>query len=189
MPNAERDKPTPRPDEHLGTEVLHAWQLLSDQEQLSLAFRIAQDVLHGAQGQEFAELLSLLMVTLDTPVTTTTRATNNGVNLLDTASRERLPLPFTPEGEADDALAQVRLVQPDGRRAWYISAFDGHDLCFGMIVETDITWDYFSLAELAAIQGSDGSPVQQDQTFTPITLHELETRHQQLTTVEDNGLD
>ncbi len=56
-----------------------------------------------------------------------------GENLLDQASREKLPPLYSGEEQGLDALAQVKFFTPDAQWTWYASEFDGEDIFFGLV--------------------------------------------------------
>ena len=109
--------------------------------------------------------------------------------ILNSPNWEQLPLLYTPEGEGPDALAQVRLIVPGDRRVWYVSAFDGEDVCFGLVAELELSYDYFTLSELQALRGPRGETIQCDTAFTPQTLRQLDEMYQTLARLGDDGLD
>jgi hypothetical protein len=57
-----------------------------------------------------------------------------GENLLDQASREKLPPLYRGEGIGLNALAQVKFFTPDSNWTWYASEFDREDTFFGLVV-------------------------------------------------------
>ena len=110
-----------------------------------MALALLSDALGGQRGRRLVNARSLN--SLDTlPIQPGRQSLEP--ELLDAATRQCLPLTFTPEGESATSLAHAKLVLPGSTQAWYPSAFDGQDLCFGLQVEYDITYDYFSLSDL-----------------------------------------
>ena len=77
-------------------------------------------------------------------------------------------------------MAYARLYLPGSTRAWYPSAFDGHDLFFGLVVEAEIDFDYFSLTDLHHLHNAEGRGVQLDHRYTPQPLGELQTAYERL---------
>lgn len=77
------------------------------------------------------------------------------------------------------ALAQVKFFLPGSGWTWYAAEFDGHDLCFGLVVGDFAELGYFSLAELEAVRSPLGLPVERDVHFRPTTLEELRAHYQQ----------
>jgi hypothetical protein len=56
-----------------------------------------------------------------------------GKNLLDQASREKLPPLYSREEKGLGAQAQVKFFTPDTNWTWYASEFDGEDFFFGLV--------------------------------------------------------
>lgn len=90
---------------------------------------------------------------------------------------EKLPALYSGEKLGLNALAQVKFFTPDGAWVWYLSEYDGSDLCFGLVVGFEIELGYFSVAELQEVRGALGLPIERDRFFTPQTLGELQTKH------------
>lgn len=180
----EQDTPGISPEHllQLKNEVLERWQPLPPAHRASMALVLLQDVLAGDYGPWLVDALVLqgapVQAALDA-VYVGDEETQPRYAPLDQATLERLPLTFTAEGERDEALAHIKLVLPGDSRVWYASAFDRQDLLFGLIVETEIRSDYFSLAELRALQGADGQGVRHDLSYTPRSLADLQTLYEQ----------
>jgi hypothetical protein len=102
---------------------------------------------------------------------------NAGENLLDPASREKLPHLRSGEELSSDALAQVKFFTPDSDWTWYASEFDGKDIFFGLVSGFDVEYGYFSLKELQEARGPLGLQIERDVDFEPKTLKELEEWH------------
>ena len=102
-----------------------------------------------------------------------------GENLLDQASREKLPQLYSGEEQGLDALAQVKFFTPDSNWTWYASEFDGEDLFFGLVSGFELELGYFSLKELKEALGPLGLPIERDLYFEPKTLKELTEMHKQ----------
>jgi hypothetical protein len=103
----------------------------------------------------------------------------SGENLLDDASREKLPPLYANEEQGLDALALVKFFTPDNAWTWYASEFDGQDRFFGLVDGFELELGYFSLGELQAARGPLGLPVERDLHFEPQTLKELIALHKQ----------
>lgn len=101
-----------------------------------------------------------------------------GENLLDDASREKLPPLYSQEEKGLDALAQVKFFTPDSNWTWYASEFDGEDLFFGLVSGFEVELGYFSLSELKEARGLLGLGVERDLNFEPMTLRALMDWHQ-----------
>lgn len=100
-----------------------------------------------------------------------------GENLLDKASREKLPPLYSGKEKGLEAMAQVKFFTPDSNWTWYASEFDGEDIFFGLVSGQDVELGYFSLNELKGAQGPMGLPIERDLYFEPITLKELKNFH------------
>ena len=102
-----------------------------------------------------------------------------GENLLDPASREKLPPLYSGEEQGLEALAQVKFFTPDSNWRWYASEFDGEDIFFGLASGFEVELGYFSLSELKAAKGPLGLPIERDLYYEPKTLRELLEKHRQ----------
>lgn len=102
-----------------------------------------------------------------------------GENLLDQASREKLPPLYSGEEKGMKAFAQVKFFTPDSNWTWYASEFDGEDIFFGLVSGLEVELGYFSLKELEEARGPLRLPIERDLHFEPKTLKELEEMHRQ----------
>jgi hypothetical protein len=102
-----------------------------------------------------------------------------GENLLDQASREKLPPLYSGEEKGLEALAQVKFFTPDSNWTWYASEFDGEDIFFGLVSGFEVELGYFSLKELQETRGPMGLSIERDLYFEPKTLNEFMERHSQ----------
>ncbi|MBN1536889.1 MAG: DUF2958 domain-containing protein [Anaerolineales bacterium] len=102
-----------------------------------------------------------------------------GDNLLDQASREKLPPLYSGEELGLDAIAQVKFFTPDALWTWYASEFDGADIFFGLVNGLELELGYFSLKELQEVRGPMGLPIERDLYYEPKTLRELKEMHGQ----------
>ena len=96
-----------------------------------------------------------------------------GENLLDKASRKKLPPLYSGEEKGLEALAQVKFFTPDSNWTWYASEFDGDDIFFGLVDGFELELGYFSLKELKEVHGPLGLPIERDLHYVPKTLKEL----------------
>lgn len=96
-----------------------------------------------------------------------------GHELLDQASRERLPLLYANEEIGLAALALVKFFTPDSNWTWYASEFDGEDIFFGLVSGFEVELGYFALSELDEARGPLGLPIERDLHYDPKTLQEL----------------
>lgn len=111
----------------------------------------------------------------------------SGENLLDQASREKLPKLYHGEDRDVNALAQVKFFTPDSNWTWYASEFDGEDIFFGLVSGFDIEYGNFSLKELQDAIDLLGLQIERDVHFEPKPLKELEEWHRKQR--EENGGD
>ena len=65
-------------------------------------------------------------------------------NLLDQASREKLPELYSNEEKGLEAIAPVKFFTPDSNCTWYASEFDGEDTFFGLVSGFEVELEYFS---------------------------------------------
>lgn len=113
--------------------------------------------------------------------------------LLDAESRARLPELYSQEEKGLDALAQIKFFTPDSSWSWYASEGSSVDkdgyydtdkvkvdfIFFGLVSGLELELGYFSLAELEAVRGPLGLPIERDLDFEPKTLRELKACHEQ----------
>ena len=104
----------------------------------------------------------------------------DGENLLDRASREKLPPLYSGEEKGLDALAQVKFFTPDSNWTWYASEFDGEDIFFGLVSGFETELGYFSLKEMQEARGPMGLPIERDLHFNPMTLRKLQNLHKEI---------
>ncbi len=112
--------------------------------------------------------------------------------LLDPDTRARLPALYSGEEKGMDALAQIKFFSPDSGWTWYASEGSPVDedgyydtdkekvgfIFFGLVAGHEIELGYFSLAELEAVRGPLGLPIERALYFEPKTLRELKALHE-----------
>lgn len=87
---------------------------------------------------------------------------------------EKLPKLYEQEFMGENAIVHVKLFTPDSSFTWYITEFDGKDLCFGLVtMGTERELGYFTLSEIATLRGAYGLPVERDIYFTPTPIKEI----------------
>ena len=106
-----------------------------------------------------------------------TQVSASGKNLLDPASRDKLPVLYANEEKGLDALALVKFFTPDSSWTWYASEFDGEDIFFGLVIGLAIEFGYFSLSELQSVTGPLGLPIERDLFFEPKSLRDMRDMH------------
>jgi len=100
-----------------------------------------------------------------------------GGNLLDQASREKLPELCRNEEKGLEVIAPVKFFTPDSNRTWYASEFDGEDTFFGLVSGFEVELGYFLLKELQETRGPLGLSIERDLYFEQQTLGKLMEIH------------
>lgn len=83
--------------------------------------------------------------------------------------RDKIPKLYTTENDTDPTV-WIKLFTPDSSWTWYITEYDGEDLCFGLVAGHETELGYFSLAEIASVHGPLGLRIERDIWFTPKPL-------------------
>ncbi len=96
---------------------------------------------------------------------------NTAYDLLPQELRENLPRLYATENEPDPVV-QAKFFTPDSSWTWYVTEFDGEDICFGFVVGHYPEFGYFSLAEIQSVRGPMGLPIERDLHFEPCPLSE-----------------
>ena len=99
--------------------------------------------------------------------------------LLTADIRTQLPGLYANEAIGLSALARVKFFTPDSHWTWYASEFDGEDIFFGLVIGHFVELGYFSLAELQAVRGPLGLPVERALQFEPTSLEALREHYEQ----------
>lgn len=89
--------------------------------------------------------------------------------------RDKIPPLYVTKDQADP-LVWIKLFTPDAGWTWYVIEWDREDLCFGLVDGLECELGYFSLAEIAAVRGGLGLPVERDLYFTPRPLSAVRAR-------------
>jgi hypothetical protein len=79
----------------------------------------------------------------------------------------------TEELEMEEKIIHVKFFTPWSNWTWYVIEFDGNDNCFGYVKGLDLEFGYFSLSELASLEGPFGLKVERDRYFTPTQVGDL----------------
>lgn len=87
-------------------------------------------------------------------------------SLLPAEIRARIPDLYSTE-KIPDPTVQAKLFTPWTNWTWFITEFDGEDICFGLVSGHEVELGYFSLAELEAIEGPGGLRIERDLHFRP----------------------
>ena len=89
-------------------------------------------------------------------------------------------LPNIGETSGPDALARVKVYTPWAGWTWYISEYNPETgECFGVVdspLEQTTTLGYFSLVELAEIQGPVGLKIERDKHFKTMRIGDISKR-------------
>ena len=98
------------------------------------------------------------------------------MELLPQELRQQLPPLYSQESVADP-LVLCKFFTPDSSWTWYAIEFDGEDVFFGWVVGFEQELGYFSLAELEAVRGPLGLPIERDLHFAPLRLSAVKQLH------------
>lgn len=85
--------------------------------------------------------------------------------------RAQLPKLYGQE-QAEVTIAYVKLFHPLSNWTWYITEFDGLDLCFGLSQGFEEELGYFSLSELESLRVR-GLGIERDLHFKPCPLSQV----------------
>jgi len=95
-------------------------------------------------------------------------------SLLTKSDLSKIPKLYeTEEIEIEDKTVHVKLFTPWSNWTWYVIECDGEDRCFGFVKGLEAEFGYFSLKELASIEGPFGLRVERDRFFTPIQVGDI----------------
>ena len=79
----------------------------------------------------------------------------------------------TEDVETENKIIYAKLFTPWSNWTWYVIEFDGKDQCFGFVKGLDAEFGYFSLRELAEIEGPFGLKVERDVYFEPTQVGDM----------------
>ncbi len=105
--------------------------------------------------------------------------TDEMMDLLPGELRAALPKLYANESLGMKATAPIKYFTPTSNWTWYPTEFDGVDTFFGLVSGFDVEVGYFSLSELESVRGAFGLPVERDLYYSPKSLADLKTIHQQ----------
>lgn len=89
-------------------------------------------------------------------------------SLLTKSDISRIPKLYETEDiEMEDKVIHAKLFTPWTNWTWYVIECDGEDQCFGFVKGLGCEFGYFSLSELASIEGPFGLKVERDIHFEP----------------------
>lgn len=65
--------------------------------------------------------------------------------------------------------AWVRIYDALSQWSWYICEYDGENLCYGLITDSEnkTIWTYFTLSELMLIRNQEDLPLKRDLCWIP----------------------
>ncbi|HOW73525.1 MAG TPA: DUF2958 domain-containing protein [Phycisphaerae bacterium] len=87
--------------------------------------------------------------------------------------RKLLPPLYGQEGLGGKAIAYLKWFTPDSSFSFYVTEYDGQDLCFGLVDGHEKELGYFSLSELQKVKGPMGLPIERDLHWRPTPLNEI----------------
>jgi hypothetical protein len=88
---------------------------------------------------------------------------------------QKVPKLYETEDDPDPRV-YVKLFFPSFQWTWYVTEFDGQDVCFGYVDGDFPELGYFSLKELVETRDKLGMPIERDRSFRPCRLSELKAR-------------
>lgn len=97
----------------------------------------------------------------------------NIMKLITEEIKKILPKLHEQESKELDAVAYLKFFTPDSNWTWYVTEFDGKDICFGLVDGFERELGYFSLKELEGIRGPFGLKIERDLYFKQTTIREL----------------
>ena len=95
------------------------------------------------------------------------------MKLLTKALRVKLPKLYEQEKLGEDAIVYCKFFVPWNSWKWYVTEFDGEDICFGKVVGLETELGYFSLKELSEIKGPGGLRIERDMWFKPCKIKDV----------------
>ena len=97
------------------------------------------------------------------------------MKLLTKELAQQIPALYAQE-QVKDPLVYVKFFAPWSNWTWYATEFDGEDIFFGLVCGFEKELGYFSLAELASVQGKVGLSIERDLGFKPTLLSKIMSR-------------
>lgn len=88
----------------------------------------------------------------------------------------RIPKLYDTEDQGDPTV-WVKLFFPNYHWTWYITQYDGEDLCFGLVAGAVAELGYFRLSELQAARGKLGCRSERDRFFQQCPLSEVVSKY------------
>ena len=95
------------------------------------------------------------------------------MKLLTDRLKKTLPTIGSQEHKNLNAIVYIKCFTPWSNWTWYVTEFDGKDLCFGLVIGFEREIGYFLLSELESISGPFGLKVERDIYFKPKTINQI----------------
>ncbi len=89
--------------------------------------------------------------------------------------RSTLPPIRAIENERDPVI-HTKIIHTRASWTWYVMAFDGENMLYGIVESSERKWGYFSIWELESCRGRFGGGLERDLNFTPCRVSELPPR-------------
>ena len=87
-------------------------------------------------------------------------------------SADGLPSP-QQAGDDSDSIARVKLFDPNGGWTWYVAGYDRETrIAWGLVDGFEQEYGSIDMAELVAVRGALGLPVERDLSWQPCPLAE-----------------
>lgn len=79
--------------------------------------------------------------------------------------------------ELTNPLVQCKFFLPGTQWTWYVTEYDGEDVCFGFVVGDYPELGYFTISELESVSGPLALRVERDRFFRPVPLKQIMLQH------------
>ena len=80
------------------------------------------------------------------------------------------------DDEEEKVIAYVKYFHPFSSWTWYVTAYNGKDLCYGLVFGLEVEWGTFPLSTLRKIK-IEGLKIERDLWFQPKTISEIKKLH------------
>jgi len=84
----------------------------------------------------------------------------------------KIPALYAQE-HAKDKTVHAKFFDPYGSWTWYVTEYDGEDICFGYVDGHCGEWGYFSIAELESIRFMGQPRIERDLHFSAKPMSEV----------------
>jgi len=75
--------------------------------------------------------------------------------------------------ESTNPMVQCKFFLPGTKWTWYVTEYDGEDVCFGFVVGDYPELGYFTISELESVSGPLSLRVERDRYFRPVPLKQI----------------